>query len=258
MKRLVSVSEFRPGVDERLQWDFALPPSLDQDRIQIHLPLLRTAHRLGGIAHSLVYDYQGDLSIFTPAVAGINPDGSAVATKAGVAKKAEPTTTRITDLDPTIYPHYGKAEARHGINKAEIASRVSDRVGRGQTPEKAWAKELDKALRVSLRQAGSEHLLIHNLELGHLSETMDYLWHLGLAGALAPDLANGHLGFGSKLIISFYGAILAVESLDNKNRHGSTLLKQRRWSMGPISYQLDRYLIMSGLTRVPGLIQARD
>lgn len=154
----VAPTEERP-VENGLVWDFNLPPLLDADRLVINTRRLALMQRIGGIATSVVQDYQGDRSDFTPGIAGINGDGTALATKAGTYKEAEAHKENKIDLfDRPMSARFGKIVSSHLLNKAEIAANVSEKVGKGITREQAWAEELDENLRTSIHQVSKENL----------------------------------------------------------------------------------------------------
>ncbi|HVX23827.1 MAG TPA: hypothetical protein VG992_00580 [Candidatus Saccharimonadales bacterium] len=256
----VPVTEFLPpspdalpeeGERSSLLWSFTLPPSVDADRIEVNIDRLQRLHRVGGMAASIVYDYQGERTEFTPGISGINSDGTALATRAGVTKKAEQTSTQKLDLfPPGVISSCGQILAIHGINKAEKASMVSDRVREGEVPEKVWANELDKSVRQSLRQAGKEHLIARP------RRPLQALY----ASILLMNAVNAVEGYELSTLVyaGVWASVVGLESMRNKAVFGNTLLDHRRWSMSFYSdYQIDRYVALNAMTRVPRLIRAR-
>lgn len=258
MSEFVPVTELGEGSqDSQIRWNFTLQPSIDAERISINLDRLHRLHRIGGIAASVVFDYQGDRSEYTPGISGINSDGTAIASKTGTAHKAEETKTNTFDLfPPNLERQFGKVAVAHGINKAELASTISDKVRKnGGEREKLWASQLDQALRHSLRDAGKENLIRRNPFYVRL---LDSMWVGGGTGMLANQILTQHPNPLFVIYPAVWSFGLGMQMRSNRRLFGESLIQNRRWSLVPDSFQPDRYVAMSALSRVPGLIKARE
>lgn len=259
MKTLVPVTSFDSPVKTvngeqipaDLFWQFNLPPNINEADIKVNFGRLLTMHRIGGIAMSAVASFQGDQTEFTPGIAGVNSDGSALATRAGITKKAEPDMTASTDaFSHLLSPIYGQVIATHRFNKTEMSSRVSDAVKEGKTRESAYADQLDVALRRSIKKVGRENLL----DRDSTYTKAVWLCYSALIGAASVDSAPDTVSIYTLL----YGLKIVSDSIHNKLAFDDDLLRQRRWSVVSCdSYQPDRYLALAALCALPGLISAK-
>lgn len=152
-----------------LLWDLHVPPAVDAERLEVNMTMLKRYQRVGAISSSAVLEYQGETTQFTPGIAGINADGSAIATKSGVLNRAERSKGELFDdlnIPPRFSGEYGRPLMLHKINKAELASKISDEVREhGKTREQAWARQLDLGMRESFRKGGKEHLVLRGGEV---------------------------------------------------------------------------------------------
>lgn len=127
--------------------------------------------------------------------------------------------------------------AEVSINRAELGSRIGNRVQDGMTREKAWAKELDCELRRGLQIAAKNKLMQDKKEsvglllplLGIYSTTFNFL--TGNEFWLGVDLA------------AFYLMPMAFGGLVNVVMSGKSLLERRRWSIFPGAVQPDRFAL---------------
>lgn len=215
-------------------------------------------HRLGAFSASLVNCYEGDVTETVPSVVGVNADGSAIAGKAGITKKADRANgncfdpVRLHGL-PLAASTLGKAIATHTLNRPEIASRVADQVSEGANDTKAWASQLDGALRESMRAGGRQNLLekgsafikfISSIGVGLLADSVQE--------ALTSDYRWSAIDLG---IYALYQLEPQIYQVMIKKCYSLHL--PRRWSLFPYGMQPDRYVALNGLTRVPGLIRAQ-
>lgn len=245
-----------------LFWELNVPTSIDAERIEVDLSRVHRLHRVGAFNTSIVTEYQGERSEFTPGVSGINMDGSAIAAKAGVTKKAErsdnsviPDYTVPTELRDVI----GRATVVHKINKAELAQNTAQKRLESHcevSREEAWASELDKALRESYRNAGKIHLTGYE---PRLLRYYDFVCTTAVGAFYTPFSPIRFMDYPFALP----GAYLAFQTLQTgrnallaKKVTGSNLLDQKRWSMFH-GHQSDRNLVLNGLTRAQSLISVR-
>lgn len=237
-----------------LLWDMQLPPHVDIERLQINVSRLRGLHRVGAMTASHVMSYEGDVTETTPNIVGVNADGSAMAGRSGVKKKAEQSRSSYYDLEKLpghLSEIFGRPVMVHRINRPEAASTVADMTREGKTSEDSWGGVLDKALRFSLREGGRQHLtkrapafwrafqyyIMANVVAGEVSQISE--GQAGLALPITYMLAQStHLGFR---------ALLKSKGLESK----------QRISVLPFAAQPDRYIALNALSRIPGLISNR-
>ncbi|MDB5184593.1 MAG: hypothetical protein JWN38_401 [Candidatus Saccharibacteria bacterium] len=269
MAEYVSLSDLAEATAQEespydVDWHFAMPPSVDTERIQLNISRLDMLSRIGGIGSNVVRGYQGDVSQYTPGIGGVNADGTAMASRAVSVTKAQTRNTGSSRDHDILPAHYDTITADHAINRAEMASQITDKIREGTTPEKAWAQLLDSELRGSVRTAGIRFLVPPRRErLDMLNKALD-IFYMGYVpcslGLFGYDISQGVAGLdtlplGMTTIV--YSVTIGLDSLSNKAHFGRTLLELRRWSIGAWGHQYDRALALNGLSRVPGLLKAR-
>lgn len=117
--------------------DMELPPHVDQDRLELNVLHLRAIHRAGAITASVVGSYEGDITQSTPSVVGINADGSAIAGRSAVTKKAQKSKQFLGDVEYAD-SEFGWTVLAHRVNRPEAADMVVERTRKGESSEKAW------------------------------------------------------------------------------------------------------------------------
>lgn len=257
MSKLMSISELsereRVTPDLPMVWDFQLPPHVDAERLQINVSRLRLLHRIGAFAASLVTSYNGEVSEYTPGITGINADGSALVGKAGVAKKSDKSKGAYADIaDEYCNENFGTTVAVHQLNKPELASQVADRKQASEiSEEKAWANQLDEALRHSMRQSARDHLTRRNYAglraVGYWNGVYGVLGTIGAIAEVRPTIGLG-----------VYAFLQTVPELERAARiKFFNENPNRRFSLFPSIVQPDRYAAVNGLARVSGLVRAQ-
>ena len=254
MSEIVTISQLQEQSDDtvlssQLLWDLQLPPSLDLDTIGVNIDRLRLMHRIGGIGCSVIKGYQGDRTEFTPGISGINTDGTAIASRAGVSKKAEEYKQSHIELDDCrIRPPYNQILAIHRVNKAALADTISDKVRSGNSREALWSEQLDKIIRSSVQKSAKDNLV------GRPSLPFRLLY----AQSLAYDafaIGYYHRPILNAIYSGSYAAFLGLHSLRNKSLFDDTLIGKRRWSASIFDeYQVDRYIAVKSISLIPGLI----
>ena len=236
--------------DTELLWELQLPPALDAERILVNVDRLHRIHKLGGIGMSHVMGYQGERTEFTPGISGMNLDGTAVASRAGILKEAEESNSKSYKIDARMRASYDLSLAVHEVNKAALADTISDKIKGSKDREKVWASELDGILRSSLRAESKKILVSH-------ATAEDAIF--GSCSVLNPLYYAVTGNYIVEAVVSTcYGLTLAAESISNYKKFGSFLLSQRRWSLSIFgTFQPDRFVVASAVSRIPGLITAR-
>lgn len=236
-------------------WSVSLPPNVDAERIVLDQSALKRYHRVGAFASSLVGEFQGETTQFTPGISGIDANGAAIASRAGVTQKADKSSGGIVDpFDIVNVGLFGRAVALHRMNKPELARIVTDKVlDKGMPRETAWAAVLDAGLRQSFRKAAWTHLCAR---APRWSRSLDYGLYGFWGGLMASSIASGHMTFIPEIWASLQALSTGAGAAVNKWHTGSSHLNERRWSVFYSNQQSDRYLAlcaMSGLSRLIGV-----
>ena len=246
-----------------LAWNFALPSNIDAERIQVDMTAIRRLNRVAGLFGGVVLSYEGETTEFTPAVAGVNGDGSAIATKAGVTRKADLSKGSLVEpynIPPSMLSTYGKPFALHNLNKPEIVRNVVDGISdRGLTREQSWADQLDKALFDSYRNNSKLNLISKGSPLQQKIDSV--LWPVWGAWCIY-DIKSGLSPasvFGPPIVwAGVQAAFATAEGIVNKLYSGDSLLSEKRWSIFYSGHQTDRYIALKGLTKVSNIFSVRD
>lgn len=237
----------REQPEDRIKVALNLPTYLDQDRVGVNLSEIRRLCDWGGIRElRIIGKTDGETSQVIPEVNGINSDGSASASKK-MAKVDVPTST--SDMN-SFMPKKGSriayrwVAARVDVNNNEIAARTAEKPG-GAHSVGNWAEELDKGIKLPIRQIGHRNLLT-TPESG---DKTDYTF-LTFIPALyvIQNLAQN----SSELILPealFYCMLIA---LANK-AYGVTLPYNSRFSLTP-GFQFDRAAVLSILSRTSTIV----
>lgn len=145
-----------------------LPPFVDQDRIGVNVSRMDSLSRLSGFKRLTILGKTGEETSETmPNIVGLNPDGSAMASKS-VAKLSVPT---FDSMSQTAYESRSqrRANVTIGINIDEIAEK-NRILGNDARSPKLYIKEVDKAVRTGIRTEGN-----HNLVGKHTLNWLDLL-----------------------------------------------------------------------------------
>ena len=233
-----------------LLWDFNLPSNVDSERIVVNGKALRRLQRVGAVSCSIIREYQGEVSTFTPGINGMQADGTALATKAGHAEK-KPLGEAKTAIDPSIskliHGTNGRAVLIQSFNKPELASQVSDRVHTGsKTREQAWTERLNTAFEMTFRSGAREMLI--NQENKPLRYLGYYLYsNIPILGI--ESFVNQEVNYYPAMLSGVYGIEFLRQALKARTVNES-VTQNRRWSAFPYDYQPDRYLAVNALSRL--------
>ncbi len=271
-ERFVSIADI-PSLDERdendrLTWDFTLPPSIDSERITVDMKMLSLIQNIGAMRSSHVLQYDGESTSFTPDINGMNMDGTASTALTGQMNQVPTEKSNLSDDapdHPKLMQDYFKTRTTHQLNKTEIVSQVADEISKRQNRshgeldrEAAWAKVLDDTFNQSIRSASKAHLMNRTNSLAKAVHTGIYgYWSVDMG----IDIANANIDRISSdiMVIGLIGVILAgADSLVMKKRHGDAHLQDRRWSLAVYgSMQPDRYFAINALSRTIPLISVK-
>lgn len=265
MSKFESLSEL-PGlmdVDEQslvnghtpLVWDFNLPPHIDTEKLLINTRKIRQLHLVGAFTAGIVRSYEGETTTYTPGVDGVNPDGSAIASKTCVEHKADSHDSNLLDIynfSNEYSKSYGKPIVMHRINRPETADKAVDMIREGTDQHEAWASSLDKSLKTSYQEMAKKHLL----EVERESRG----WKI-VDGISTVNYAYG-FATGSTLLMSLYVGFkllnTAVDTSAMKMIYGDPCLDQRRHTLGFFgTSQPDRNLMLRGILSTGKLIKVR-
>lgn len=166
------MSEIRKGFtplpeaySERVRFNVALPPYIDQEKIGVRLNTIHTLCRIGGINHLLITS-TGDRTIDQPVVTGISPSGEATAGFGKLREKTIFTTdsqeipSDYADLHPTVHNDLASrwTDGTIYINVDALSTEVTQNTSARDVPQ--WAQHLNKALQDGITHIGAKHLLL--------------------------------------------------------------------------------------------------
>jgi hypothetical protein len=245
--RAFDVDDFRGGVP--LLWNVSLPPTLDQDKILLDVDRLNLLHKIGCVAGSEVSTYDGERTTYSANIVDINTDGSAVAGKVSVAKKAETSKGSVFDADFDTPPigMYGLSIARLQLNKPEIVSKVADRKqSQSLDREQAWTIELNKAIRGSLNESVRKKLIKRSaaslIEIGYLG------------GIVTTSVLTANTAMLMSNYFIYEATTIGALSAISKFLCGRTNLDKKTWSLFAYSHP-DRYLAFTTLNASSRLLK---
>lgn len=167
-------------VSSRILINLNLPEVVDADRIGINIPRLETICNLAGIEGLLVRGLtEVGTSREVPVIAGINKDGSAMA-----GKKVEKTTVPASAAFQTPLPFHEDMGRRTsiitlGLNIDELSQKASQS-NEGVRSTEVWSKNLDRAIKIPLRKAGTDNLINH----WDFKTKMNYLFAPAMVGLI--------------------------------------------------------------------------
>ena len=248
--------------DDILSWDFELPSSVDAERVVVDYDNLAKIQRAASFRSSHVYSYQGETTQYTPSISGASSDGTATAGSTAHITIAETQQSELLDDHPhdrKIMQNYGQTRTLHALNKAEIASDISDiRRRKDISREEAWAKVLNASLGESLRDTSKQHLM----DRGHTILKAAYVGVYGYNGAnIAMNDFEPIAVTSTAVGMAIVGAaVVGFESMKNVSEHGESLLSERRLSMLAYigDFQPEKYIATNALTRALPVIRCRD
>jgi hypothetical protein len=238
-----------------LGWSMSLPQEVDIEKIEVNMSRIALLHRIGAFSASIVNSYDGPVTEQNQAwKTGYANSGAADTNR---------TTLSVPESDLSLFDRqlvadhlaglwYGKPVINHLLNRNEAAVNTETPNGRKpQTPEQAWARGLDAAMRTSFRTAGRAHL---KDRISLSTKLVTY----GFAEFAAFDayqlIDRGH----APVILSIYAGSWALglmtDSTILKKATGSNQFGQRRWSV-MLGNQIDRYLVLTGACTLPGLVR---
>lgn len=236
-----------------LSWGVNLPEDM-ADSLAVNMRAIRRIHRVGAFAGGIVLEYQGERTEYSHSVVSVEPDGSATAGKSVVLHKADlakPSIHYRSDIS-TDRRTYGKAAVTHDLNKAEMASLVSDGIRTGQTRPEAWADVLNASLKQSYVRAARQHLFLPSNRLAGT---------IAIVGAIetgpAVMMVSGMIQHDPNLIE--VGASLAAISQIVPGVVARTMnadVADRRWSLIPFATQPDRFALTAGIVATSRLVKA--
>lgn len=236
--------------------NLGLPPYINTDKIGVNIHRIHSMMRVGGLSNLQVVGTSGETSSYTPKVVGHSPDGSAYAATTGttVIVPTYATSRELSDGSQMSRPLAMRwVDASVKINIDEIQDRISRR-GEPLRSERAWGREVDKALRKGVSEIGVQHLIFgstvkERIYIGTATTTGSGLG-AGPATTIEALTPVGSTIFGILLINGIHniGGRLGYRE-EIKNSEGF------RWSAftGP---QVDRAGILKGMSRTRSLVKA--
>lgn len=238
-------------------WGLTPPSSVDPERLEINTTAWRRLQKVGAMSASVVIEHQGETTTFTPGINGTNADGTATATKAGVTKKADKSKSKIIrprEIPKFIENESGRPVVFHDVNKAELASSVSDEVrSSDKGRDTIWASQLNLALQDSFRRGSRQYLMNPQKRKEIIADYFMYT----MFGAVELSLVetNNYPEAVPSMMAAAYALRIgacAISAPDVK-----TGLREMRKSMFINHHQSDRYWALNGLSRMSKLTRYR-
>ncbi len=217
----------------------AMPDWMPAHTMQLDVKRMESIAHWGGFGSIAIVGYYGDMSSFTPSIAGMDGQGNAVAANQVTAKKADLATHELTDnSDITLKTlDYDRPDVTVRINQAEIDQHVANANGNLRDVE-LRARHMNKGLRRELSEAvlGNE-LTPLKIMLGAVPSLI-VAAHQLLDGSPGFDTADAAQRYANG--VAFY--LMSSAYLD-KFAYGHDL-RDRKWSVLPgIGVPLDRVAI---------------
>lgn len=237
---LPKVEQEQPA--ENILFELNLPSFVDQDRIGVHLRRIERQMSISGIK-TLVVRGSGDVERGQDQVevTGINPDGSALASKvkAGTRRKSSSSSRGYESDSPVgIYISTRQTNLEVSVKNGEIGDEISGR-GRSLREVPEWSKELNMALGREIRARGTENLI---RDTSWLEKTL-LSFYVTFDLAIVQDPA---LFIRAMIIQNMFTRLLVFL------REGKEGYFRHSLFFGP---QLDRALILQALSRGQKIIK---
>lgn len=229
---LASIPFAYDGQNGQMTWNFSLPPTVDTERLVMDSRQLRRIMTVAAFRAVHITEHQGEQTIFTPEISGIDASGQATASLKGTLNRAKrQRPSHRDDYSPRIMRMHGKTRAIASLNKPELAARVVDAKHHKQelTSEAAWSKELNNAINESLRATAREHLVNRDNTAGRLLTSACYGY---ISAATAVSHINPETTTGGPLVVYIPAAVAVTEALVSSYT-GRNMLPERRWSLTP-------------------------
>ena len=264
MSRFTPINELPQMTEDGngIGWQFQPGMYVDQDRIGLNTNGLRRILRVGGLGEIVIRGYYGDQTTYTTntvGVTGISEDGSATGMAGGAAvMKAESQRNSLED-QLTIPIAYRWPSATVELNRNELADRVTNRIHassavnreeREQAADRAWATEMNHALRKGLVGA---------LKKKHVGDFggSGFPGFMDMFGSIVGPLMlmppyNLRAGM---FYAALYGFELVADSMGLRRSTGNIQLQNRRLSLLPCGVQYDRWALASGMAATQRLIK---
>jgi hypothetical protein len=252
---VLSAVGLEPTSASPLAFGIDLGPQVDASLIRVNQTAARRQLRLAGLGGVIMgmgveEDFAHDPEppkekLTISGFAGVTGTGGAVAMGSLMRSRDKRSTemgTRQTGSTKYLLPNYDWPQARININKPVLGERVRDARQRHDiSNEEAWAAELDRSFRRGVHRQAKELLATYNKPYDpfYMTNAAFAVGDIALAfGAiLRPELINS---LPALFMANLF--MLGLEMRNNLAAHGSTLLRQRRWSILPAATgQFDRY-----------------
>lgn len=268
MERYTPLSEV-PPVHEALEstlvtWNFNLPPTIDTERLVINNRYISRLCKVAAFRAVHIGEYQGERTIFTPGINGMDARGNATASFAGSLQQAERQQSSIVDdysvgeIGRDLMASHGKTRLTAALNKAEIVSRIVDaRQDANVSRERAWADELNVAIGQSIREGARQHLV------GREEHIMSKYWQRGYylltGGNIVTDLALRDQSMLPGVFIGLAALFVTMDEFALRRSYDKPLFDERRWSLTTMgAEQWDRYVAVQALSRTSSVIKVRE
>lgn len=247
---------------ERIRFNVHFPPWFDEEGIGIDLKRIERLINVGGINHVRVDVQKNKESLASlPIIVGVASDGSAYAGMVSTTKKV-PTYEyhRYPEGKIAFFQNSAWTALQISLNLEEIRRKIEEERGSLKRVE-SWTPHLDEALRKSVRNAGTNHLLGGHTPFRLLSavwvnihdslmDAADISLYEAISGRFNPHIPRaGELAFEMSLSFAIWTLVGAVTcGLERGKGRGYRL------SLFP-GYEIDRAILLQILSRTQRLIE---
>lgn len=228
----------------RIDFALNLPEYLNTDKIGINVRRIHMMMRLGGIRSLTIEGKSGETETVTPSIVGGNEEGAVAGTRAIIKKVPKSMSLRSNESGDREYNSLASkwTDARVIVNLSQMQDELSQA---GQLrSEKAWAKEINKAITKELTEQGTKHLLM-DMEFWDYFDVAASLGYTGVSTSF--HLEEGPLGAIRRLLLYNLGM-----NIMNRYVFGRKYARYNddgyRWSafVGP---QFDRAVILQTMAK---------
>lgn len=260
----VPLPEVGNYTDEIVFGNLGLPVGFDQEQLLVNLRGIKRICTVGILGHVSILSGGGEAGELETQITGWDDSGTATLSGLKVKRKEVTTSTNSYWHHPDAW---GPDVTIH-TNSNEMQARIKDedaRYERGLSDPKAWAKQLNEAVRNGLDQAAYDVTFKLMAGTDEIPKSGIALSFYGVTVAIAMLSAGNLGGFKDGILVSEgllqgmnYLMLLGAEVSYLKHKPSRP---HRPFVEGPHSVcpivPVDRYLLTNGLVNFSRLIKAR-
>jgi len=251
----IPLSELTDKPNGRIVWELVVPEYAPSGNIGVSTSRLSRLACLGGFRHISIRGYSGNTTTEVPEVDSVDAFGVATASGRSTITKAERQQSYVSQPEPLdeefLHYDYYWADGTISLNMAEIDDHIGEQRKLRDAP--TWSAELDKAIKLGIRNVSRQNLLenphpIHKLNLAVfpaiIAAELSFLGHL--VGFPYPKL-----GVPECLPLGLFAFQAGDVQLAKKR---GLDFKDRRLSLFG-GWQPDRAIAVNGLSRALRIVK---